>query len=372
MSVLFMDSFDHYATDDILGKHYASNVSQVSIDMANARTGRAGLLVSGASTAQEGPPEPGKGLVTRPRSIFWGDDQYLGAGSTVICVAIKATNAPASKRVAIKTWAEAQPNDWQAELRITPSSNFEVWTKQFPRGDFTASPVVTIFDGNWHYLEWAVRGNSTLDIQLWYDGTKIIDSGTEPFPVTPSEGTYFQLLDFSGNAASWYDDLVLVERGDNPLNGQPRVHVIKPNGAGASNAWTATPGAGSDYEEIDETEPDFDATYLQSSASDQQHLSEYEDLDLDDPTILAAQQVDMIAYTGSGEDVIRFLRRDSGGPTTVGPVIDVTGVSIPPIDWDFQLVAAEQTYGCALKVTQGATWSDQADFNDDQWGLEAE
>ena len=260
MSLLFMDSFDHYVSADMLEKWDAVYQPDGPVPIISATNGRRS---SAALRMPFGSP-------THRLAI---SKTVNATGSVAIFgIAFRPTSAAGSNSASIVAiWNGASV---LASLRL----NFD-GTLSVTRGDNYAGVVLgtssaTIPLNVFTYIEWKVTLSASVgthDVRL--NGVSQLSLTGLNTTTGPTTWTMFELgqrafgASWSGASTVDHDDLYVCDgSGASPWNGflgDCRVDAGVPSGAGASSQWT--PSAGSNYQNVDDAAPDDDATYNETT-----------------------------------------------------------------------------------------------------------
>lgn len=251
MSLLFMDSFDHYATADLTEK-WTSKSGSVSTIGAYGRNSTNGLLQ---------------------------DDGYLsatvlgGVDEVIVGVAVKITHA--SPTLASGFIGFGTSTNWQCALAVNPDLTLQPMcvnsTGWAPGKDAQYAPLIgtpstyALQVGVWAYIEVRMKCNATTGTCLVrVNGTEVLNlTGLD----TSWDGTSLTRFALGGqwavsHFAFQYDDLVVMDLNgsvNNAFLGDVTVTALYPSGAGTTSGWT--PSAGSNYQNVDETSPNDDTDY---------------------------------------------------------------------------------------------------------------
>jgi hypothetical protein len=255
MALLFMDSFDHYATADVLEKWTTcSNISWLTVG-AYGRNSTNGLWVTNASNL---------GSVQAT---------VLGGVSEVIFgTAIKPVSWAASQMCAVISFGSGSV--WEcglvllADMTLQP---FVVTSANFLPGQgityitLLGTPTaVGLQVGVWSYLEVQMKCDGST-------GTCVVRlNGVEVKNLTGLDTLYSSAsltrigLGSGGSSLGtfYFDDLVVMDTtgaANNAFLGDVTVSALYPNGAGTTSGWT--PSAGANYDCVNEAAPNDDTDY---------------------------------------------------------------------------------------------------------------
>jgi hypothetical protein len=251
MALLFMDSFDHYATADLTEKWTASNNSPVV--GAYGRNSTNGLRCS---------------------INHWVSATVLGGiTEAILAVAIKPATMSADSAVL----AFGAAGHWQCGLGVRADGTlqpFRVTNAAFTPASASGSYVSYIGSastfalsvGVWTYLEVRIVCSDTVGVcQARANGSEILNLTSLD---TSYDATSLTRIGLGGDGSSafYYDDLVVMDTTgslNNAFMGDVTVSAIYPSAAGNSSGWT--PSAGSNYQCVDESSPNDDTDYNATS-----------------------------------------------------------------------------------------------------------
>ena len=140
------------------------------------------------------------------------------------------------------------------------------------RGTTTLSNTgYNIPTNTWVYIEFQFTiHNSTGSWELRVNGV-LVDSQSG-IDTQQSGNAYVTNIHWDmfriGAATHYIDDIYIFDDTGSFCNdfvGDVYVEAIFPSADGYTNAWVAVPGAGSNYEEVDDTDPDGDTTFVATS-----------------------------------------------------------------------------------------------------------
>lgn len=140
------------------------------------------------------------------------------------------------------------------------------------RGSTTLSSTgYSLSVDTWIYLEFkGTIHNSTGSYELRINGVTIDSQSGIDTQQTGNAYITNVYLRFSGIGASnhYLDDIYIFDDTGSFCNnfvGDVYVEAVFPDADGYENAWVAFPGGGDNYEEVDETDPDSDTTFVVTS-----------------------------------------------------------------------------------------------------------
>lgn len=285
MALLFMDSFDHYATADITEKW-------TQIPTGNGNNYNPTIGAYGRNSSQ--------GLRSDKTLT---SSTYLGLG-VAITVAPSGDTCIIGTAVRYNGFSDFYTGTGFSENYSSPPYLFYVWNVNEPQ--FAVRPNT---DGTLSVFRVASNGTGTLlgttSVSLQANvfayvevKVKISDSvGTVDVRINGVSALSLTGQDTQGGtSAAWtsvrmgftsttttryyvdFDDFVLMDGSgsyNNDFIGDVTISVLKPNGAGNSTDWT--PSAGSNYQCVDEALVNDDTDYVSSSTLNAKDLYAMED-----------------------------------------------------------------------------------------------
>lgn len=355
MALLFIDSFDHYGTADILQKWNATTLFGTSATIGITATGRRPL--SSAFRWQLGID------VHSLRGSILKSLAPADATCTIGC----AINCPsASANVGgITLLMIRDGNSPQVSLRVNSTGTLSVMRGQ---GDGTVlgTTTATLNVGSYVYIELKVKVDSsvgTVDLRL--DGASVLSlTGQNTRNTSANQWTSIALgayesinyVSQGNNKPVDFDDLYVLDgTGAAPFNtflGDCRVDARMPTGAGASTQWTPTPGL-ANWQCVDDPSVNYDADTVVAPTASLTDTFVVQDV-VAGATVLAIQHC-------------LNLKKADAGIATVVPIVrhsstNYAGSGIYP--------TGGYTYGLQIQTTNpgtGAAWT-EADFNACEFG----
>lgn len=318
MSLLFVDSFDHY--NDVLQKWTGgANITAAggsrNIAAAAARNGANGMGFTGANNT---------GIYM---SVPTGDEFYMGvafragsSGTTHIFVLSNGT----TKHL------ELQRNT--SDLLVVTRNNTVL-----------ATGTTTININTWYYLEmWALIADSGGRAIVRINGVEDINfTGDTRNGATLPTRCGLGAQTGSGAMAGaplHFDDYYLADAaGSQTFLGDLRVAALMPDGAGTSTQFT--PDSGSNYARVNETPPDDDTSYVASSTVGHKDTYSMGNLPTTAETVHGVQQMIRARKDDAGARTGRMVVRSGGA--------DYESSDIPILD--------TYAYHLAMRETDPAT-----------------
>jgi hypothetical protein len=311
MALLFLDSFDHYTTDEIGAKY---TVGSSTIDVGEGRCGSNAMHLWQNSVSR-GLPFGSAGGAAGFAFRIWS--RYSAAFTIPT---IRIANLQAEHLIV----------QWQ------PDGSIEVVQVGYPNHVLGASSPGLFNMDTWYYVElqWLIHltaGAVTLRVNnVTYASVTGVRTVGDVLVGTPAAATvtYFGFL-CPANREYFIDDLyVLDDTGPAPLNGllgDCRVEYLKPRAAGASQEWPVVVGSSGHHwlAVNDNAIPDEDGSYVEANAPG------LTDTNLYQPTGLP---------TGNpvfGAQLSLYAKKTEVGPRVIAPVVNaVAGTPIVGASYD--------------------------------------
>lgn len=328
MALLFMDSFDHYASGDVLEKYSAA--SGVSISL-NGRRGTSAATIAHL------------GSITRS----------LAPASTtaIVGVALDPAGLSVSPRIDILSSATVQ-----ASVAFT-TAGYAV----AQRGTSTVLGTATtlpITAGTFAYVEIKVVVHpSAGSFVIRINGVEVLNLTSVNTAATGAAAWDAVSLGGTFNNPKYDDLYVLDGSGAAPLNtflGDCRVDPRYPTGAGATTGWT--PSTAPNWSCVDDAAPNDDTDYVSAAAA-----SGVKDT-------YAVQDAPVAGGTLYGVQLLWNIKKLDSGTCSVAPVVRHSGTDQIGTAQDPGLTYAygRQAYG--TNPGTGAAWV-EADFNAAEFGV---
>lgn len=245
MALRFIDSFDHYATADILEK-WTVIISVPTIASASGRNGTGALVCS----------RRGHGV-----TVTLGNQQ-----TWIVGAAIYSDIHTARSLISLYDSTTNQANVY---LNVDGTLSLRRGTAVLGTTSFALSET------QWYFLELKVYIHDTagtIEVRINED-SKLALSSVD----TKASANAFANVVYLGGVESvtgtndlFWDDLYICDGAgteNNDFLGDVRVVSHLPNGAGNYAQWT--PSAGANYENVDDNPPDDDTTYNSSAIAAQ-------------------------------------------------------------------------------------------------------
>ena len=152
----------------------------------------------------------------------------------------------------------------QVDVRVTSTGAVTVTRN----GTVLATSANFINSQIWYYLEFKVTIGSSAAYEVRINGTTIISGTGNTQNTANAFANQISLNLVSGDSGrnTWFDDFYVLNTSgtaNNDFLGECRIFTSYPTGAGATTQWT--PSAGSNFGNVDETNPNDDTDYNSSS-----------------------------------------------------------------------------------------------------------
>lgn len=343
MALLFLDSFDHYATADIAEKWTVIGTPTIS-----AGTGRR----SSAALRLDG---PGNGF---SRGFA------PGSPTAVIGLAINPSTLPTSNASLLHLGHTAEGANGHVEIQLSPSGILTAYRGgtyiSTGTGTVLGAASTALTAGVFNYIEVLITiANTTGRVEIRRNGSPILSLTNIDTQQGSTAGWNVLQIGRSASTADvrLIDDLYVLDgSGPAPWNdflGDIRVDVRYPTAEGASSQWT--PSTGTDNALLlDETAPNDDTDYTSTSTAGQKDSFIVQDAPVAGAAILGVQVNLAAKKTDAGACSLAPIVRHSG--------IDNQGTDNNPSTSYTYLI---QTYG--PNPGTGAQWT-EADFNAAEFG----
>ena len=327
MTLLFTDSFDHYATADILTKYD---------DLVNAN-GNTQVVESGGRFSNRMKNTNSSNYVTK---IIPTARQTVIAGR-----AFNITGTVASDRILIAFLDGA--STVHTDVRYTTDSKIIVTRN----GTQLGSAILTTAN-TWHYIELKVKvDDSTGTYEARLDGVSII-SGTGADTRNGGNATADRVKfgpSVAGNATidDRMDDVYICDdqgSTNNNFLGDVRIECLFPNGDGNSSQLVGSDGNSvNNYLLVDESTPNSDTDYVESST-------------VGDKDTYAMTNLTSTTGTVYGIQILPFARKTDAGTRSIK---SVTRLSATEEDSADKPLSTGYTYYPDIRETKpgGGAWS---------------
>ena len=354
MALLFIDSFDHYVTADLIEKYTsAGSVSGTGSTLSIASSGRhssnAFRWVTGGSPTTTG---------SLQRTLVPAD------ATAVVGVAFRTTGAPGTLGYQLLAIRDASVT--QIYLRLNTDLTLSVLRGSHTSGAIALGTTTAALSLNTYaYLELKVLiANSGGTIGLCINGVSVLSLTSQDTQQTAvagwnavSVGQCESPGSSSANCTFDYDDLYVLDgSGSAPWNtflGDVRVDARYPTAEGANAAWTPLSGTDNALM-VDEVAPDDNTTYNATGTVGATDTHVVQDAPVAGATIYGVQHCLSMAKSDAGVCQIAPVIRH--GST------DYVGAAIAP----------STSYAYGLQIAQvnpgtSAQWA-ESDFNSAEFG----
>lgn len=364
MALLFMDSFDHYATSDITNKwtqfYTAGGAANPAITAAVGRHSSAGLqsvLASGGDVRATGKAIASSGATC---VVGFSFHQSVGAYSVIqIGTALDPLTSRAGGGSAFLVAIRQGPAN-QITLRTNTNGTLGVY--RGTTGTLLANTTNALNPAQVYYIELKVLIDPTVGTvevrvneAVWLSLT---GQNTRATAVSGWDEIVLGHLITIGSAATWiFDDVYLLDgSGAAPWNtflGDCRVDVRFPTGAGATSAWT--PSAGANWQCVDDATPNFDTDYTEAATAGLVDTFAVQDAPVAGATLYGVQHCLHAKKTDAGAASIAAVVRHSG--------VDYVGGNLNPSNGTYNSALAIS----ALNPGTAAAWTESG-FNAAEFG----
>ena len=306
MSLLFWDSFDHYATAHLAYK-YTSVGGSATIG-AYGRHGTNGLQIASAANSYVR-----RALPTTPTTFAMG-------------MAIYNVTMPSPGE---ELFSVADGSTYQPMVFLNNDGSLSLYRGLSTEIDISAPGVFS--EAQYHYVELKATIGNAGTAEVWVDDIRVINFAGDTQETGNNWITQIKLGHYGAAVNTrWYDDLYVCDMSGSYCNdrlGDIRVIALFPDADGVHTDWT--PSAGADhYAMVDEADPDDDATYNSSATPTDRDTFEFDDLPVG------------IAGTVHAACAVICSRKDDAGTRTLEPSVRVGGT-----DYDGTPVNIPNTYG---------------------------
>lgn len=315
MTLLWCDGFDHYglAEANMLDGPYAEIHSKVTLETANPRAGTHHMRwTTGTSQNHQG-----------FRRVFGAALTTVGVGFAFYMPTVPSVNGRANL-IVLRDAANAD----QIGVTVQSTGAIAVYRgSDETSATLLATSAVLATAGAYNHFEIkATIDNSAGAVEIRLNNVTIIDiSGVDTQNTGNAETSQCRILGkwsatvFGGVPSPFdCDDLFAWDTAgsyNNDFIGDHQVLTLWPDGDTAQTDWTRNTGS-TDYEAIDEADPDDDTTYVEATAAAQ--ISEYalDDLPSTVSAIAAVQLTGRMKKTDAGGSMVQqgLLSSDVGSP----------------------------------------------------------
>lgn len=282
MSMLFIDSFDHYVDLDEKWdtQFFGNNILATQV---------AGRFTPGALQVKG---TGGNGFRTKNLK-----------SSTELIAGFAYNNIDSDVHLGITSFTDNLGGD--AVLTVDTITGVGVLTYNGQ----TATTASAVFTGAvWQFIEMRVRaGTTTGELEIRRNGVQVaLTVGVDTLPGGFTGFEAFKVTADNNSQLHYMDDLyILNAEGVAPHNtflGDTRITVLRPKANGNNNNFTPT-GAASNFQAVDETIHDSDTTFVEAGqigAKEDYNNFDFSDLGIVPGTIFAVQTVNAAKKTDAG------------------------------------------------------------------------
>jgi hypothetical protein len=340
MAIFLLESFE--GIEDPEDKYTIESVAVVNIDNTLARSGSQCLKTGYTYWLQ-------LNFSSLDTGIIGFAYRFTGIATTSTSTGLIMFHSPTGKQIALHL-------DLVGRMSLVQGSTVLAYSKK------------ALLQDRWNYIE--VKWNCVNSIGadtfiVRFDGEEMINlPATTDCQAQASSGvTRIYIQGVNHASSNWFDDLYLLDlTGAAPNNdflGDIQITALNPNGNGNTNDFTGIDADSVDnYLHVDETVPDWDTSYVESSTVSHIDLYTYEDLP-GTPTIYAVQSVAVVKKDDASAKTSKLLTRVNGS--------NYEGSAFAPVNG---------TYGYfteiwALNPDDSAAWA-KADVDGAEFGIKVE
>jgi len=329
----FMDGFDHVALANVAQKWTNANLTQVFLQTPG-RFGGSYLHF------HQGNSYVGKTLDNQASWVV-GFALRVGVGYSVITPLFQLLDAGT---IQVELWIKNDNTLFVARNGTAVTGS-----------NFAFTP------GIWHYVEYKVTISASIPANSWkvrVDGQDVINvpAGQSSKNTANSTANQIKFGPINQNDDPDYDDIYICDSQgttNNDFLGDTKVVTMFPTSAGTTTQWT--PLSGANYTNVNQTQPDDDASYVYTSTPGQTDTYLCGDI-TDNPVNIFGVQTNL------------YARKDDAGVRTVSKVIRSGGTNYPGAAVDN--LAANYVFYTEIDEKDpgtGAAWT-KAGFNAAEFG----
>jgi flagellar hook-associated protein FlgK len=326
MTIVFMDSFDHYTNDDVLKKWTTCSTTVPALGAA-----------TGVNPAWACPPG-GQGWT------MGGAGNYLSKTlPATYTVGIIGCNYWFNSIAAGTLLVFADGDAEQCSIRMDASGHITVSRN----GTLLATSTNTITQQTWYHIEAKVtvhNSTGTYEVRVNGTATNWIAAATGKNTRAQTNDYFTQVRAVMAQANCRIDDFYVLNCSSSPNNdflGPQKIFTCHPKGVGNYSQWTAN--YMTNFENVREFSGDGNSTFNQSSTANQ--IDTFDMDSLPNATVNGIQHVIMARQdTGTGRTLCPVVR--SGSTDYVGSTLSTTAgyvFLIDPKDVD-PATSAQWTY----------------------------
>ena len=335
MALVFVDSFDHYATADILDK-WTADAGSGSAAITSAGRFGSRLTCASSATAVNGVNLTVASLATYVVGFAFKYSSLL-SGDLIFAAFLDSGTS-------------------HIDLRLTNVGQIKLTRN----GTALTTGATVLAADTWYYLELKFTISDTGTYEFKINGVAEFSSGSAD--TRNGANASVNTIQLRGGALSTqtmsFDDLyVLDTTGGAPTNdflGDIRVEALQASGNGNSSQFDGSDGNSTDnYLLVDETTPDSDTTYVESP-------------DVGDKDTYAFDDVTPSTGTVYGVQILPFCRKTDAGARSICSVARLSGTETDSSD---KVLSTSYTYMPDIRETKpgGGVWT-ITDVNNAEFG----
>lgn len=251
MSLVYCDSFDHYVTADLVDK-YTTQLGTTSTISGSGRNG-SGFASGASGTTYQG----------------WRKSFGVSWQTWIVGCAFLVPSTPGTQVNCLRI---EDGSTAQIEIRV----NTDLTVSVTRNGTTLGTSATTLTTGDWAYIELKVKiDNTTGTVELKINGVTRIGPLTSQDTQNTGNASASALVVGSDRLSMRFDDLYVLNSTDSGVTGAPnndflgdvRVEALFPNGNGNYSQFLGSDANSTDnYLLVDETAPNDDTDYVESSA----------------------------------------------------------------------------------------------------------
>jgi hypothetical protein len=277
MTLLFMDSFDHYTTAFADEKY--TSVSNFTISAGNGRNSTSSCRFTSAGNASK--------------------TLGVNASTLIAGFAFKASTLIAGTLIDFQDSSTVQ-----AQLYLNSDGTLAIRRGASTTLGTSSNSIAT---GQYYYIEVKIAFNSsTGTAEIKVNGVSWLSlTGQNTISTANAYANVARILGINAATRDFDDYYVCDSQGsvNKDFLGDVRIEAILPTGAGSSAEWT--PSTGSNYENVDDSYPDDDSTYNYTTASGNIDTFAFGDLVTTSGGIYAVQLNIYARKTDAGTKLLR-------------------------------------------------------------------
>lgn len=358
MALLFMDSFDHYATADLTEKW-------------TAVTGTSGNMPTIGAYGRNGT----NGLRIQPNMIAGVCIGLPASASGAMGFAMKCNALPGSTDF-LATVYDGTGGVIHLRLGLGADGSLQIhrgdqmnnlgasWYSFLPYGSLTllgSSDGGVIQSGVWAYIEWKwTIDDAAGSYEVRVNGLTVLTGTSKDTRSTNLGATTYSAVALLSNAGISnqrdFDDVYVIDLTgslNNDFLGDVTVTALLPTGAGSATGWT--PSTGSNYQCVDEASPNDDTDYVSASAVDTKDTYAFDDVPAG--SVIKAVQV------------VSAQRKENEGPGKIKHVVRSSSADYDQAEQG--IGGATYSFLCTVVETDPATsaaWTESG-FNAAEFGV---